>query len=319
MRMIVIFLLLLTCWSNYGIVSVSSNAAETVPTREHDILNSGLQDSKEASLIVQDMNKVPTVGNDVSVDCWVNVVNALSTSTVVPHHHHQQKQEQQQHAAHFSAGANFCSSMEEGKKRALTLGLTKCHLVTNGLRKLPDNCLGDSISLGEDERGIQACLSDLDHAQYHLYSDYFRDTGKMCRELMEDMQIHRKHELLNRYEEYARATHLENQNKDQMLRRYEENGTKLDEINKKSAEREDRSAERENRNIENWKQIEHVPNLINEIPNRVDNALDSMGERIVSKVSKWISNPIGKVRNWNIGVRSKFMFLTNVRAIKHSH
>ena len=296
MSIIVIFLLLLTCWSDYGIVS--SNAAQTVPTREHDTLNSGQQDREEASLTVQDMNKVLTVGNDISIDCWVNVVNALSTSAVVPHRHNQQQQHEQQqkqqheHAVHFSAGAKFCSSMEEGKKRALTLGLTKCHLLTNGLRKLPDICHADSISLGEDEHGMQSCLSNLDHVQYHLYSDYFRDTGKMCRELMEDMQIHRKHELINRYEENARATHLEIQNMEHMLKRYEESAPRLDDIKE--------SAEMMNRNIENWKQIEHIPNLINEIPNLVNNALDSMEERIVNKLSNWSSSTIGKVRHWKL-------------------
>ena len=310
MNIIIIFLLLLTSWSDYGIVS--SNAAQTVPMRGY---------REEASLIVQDMKKALTIGEDVSVDCWENVVNALSASTVVPHRHNQQQQHEQQqnqqhqHAVHFSEGANFCSSMEEGKQQALTLGLTKCHLLRNGSRKLPDICHSDSIFLGEDEQGLQSCLSNLDHAQYNLYSDYLRDTGRMCRELMEDMQIHRKDEMINRYEEYARATHLDTQNLKNMWKQNEESAaTRMDDIKE--------SAEMMNRNIENWKQIEHIPNLINEIPNLVNNVLDSMEERIANKLSNWSSSAIGKVSLWKLVcfcIKSTIKVPVSHMCDKHSH
>jgi hypothetical protein len=265
-------LLFAWCWSN------TLTATTALPPAVPPTKSNPHKERNEAYLTVQDMHDVSQAENDVSTDCWINIVQALNASPST-------KQllapsSTRPHESQFSAGANFCSSMDLNRKQAMALGLTKCHLLGSGLSYLiPDMCQGDGVSVGNDGIGMQACLSNLEQTPFLIYSQFFTHTEMMCIKLTEDLRIHRKNHVLDRFEETARVMDSRMQQMDGVLGRYEESALMLDRI-KASADMMDEK-------IESMRQIENVTQLLRD-------QIDTVDERIESMISNTIANSMEK-------------------------
>ena len=259
MRMITSLLL---AWSNTSIITASA-----LPAAPPTISNPPLKNHNDAHLTVQDMHATGQIENKVSTDCWENIVQVINTST---------KELAGSHETQFSAGANFCSSMDLNRKQAMALGLTKCHLLGSGLSYLiPDVCQGDGVSVGDDGIGMQSCLSNLDQTPFLIYSQFFTHTETMCIKLTEDLRIHRKNHVLDRFEETARVMDSRMQQMDVVLGKYEESTLMLDRI--------EASAEMMDKKIESMREIENVTKLLTD-------QIDTVDERIESIISNTIAN-----------------------------
>jgi hypothetical protein len=112
----------------------------------------------------------------------------------------------------------------------------------------------------------------------------------MCIKLTEDLRIHRKNHVLDRFEETARVMDSRMQQMDGVLGRYEESALMLDRI--------EASAEMMDEKIESMRQIENVTQLLRD-------QIDTVDERIESMISNTIANSMEKTTS---------SFLQEVRA-----
>ena len=141
---------------------------------------SNFQIDDDSHIIVKEMRNSVELDKDVKTDCWINIVDKLkrSTNIIVDPYHDQ-----------FTAGANFCNSLEMDQKQALAIGLLRCHLnLSHQSNLFPDNCEEHSASARSNN--MQSCLSTLGPVSFLMYTQFFQSTEQMCAKLTDDLRIH---------------------------------------------------------------------------------------------------------------------------------
>lgn len=209
-------------------------------------------------LIVKEMTKSVNLQNEVPTDCFIDIITDLnkpSTSLIDPS---------------FTIGANFCSTMGGNEKQALALGLTKCHMHISGKSSLvPEMCREENMSQGTNEGGIYDCLSNLPQTAFLIYSQFFTHTELMCIKLTEDLRIHQKNKVLDRFEENVKMMGVKFES---IQNRFDESGVFFDRFEESAKLMDDK--------IENIANIERA----------IDDKIESVDQRLEGIIGKTIKD-----------------------------
>jgi hypothetical protein len=217
----------------------------------------------ESFLIVREMSDSVETREEVPTDCWVKIVDDLSQPSKSLIH------------PQFSIGASFCSSLESYQKQVFAFGLTKCHMHESGKSFLiPNNCEVHGISQGTNQSSIVDCLSSLPEPAFLIYSQFFTHTELMCMKLTEDLRVHHKNDVLDRFEESVKIAGAKFES---IQHRFEESGIVFDRL--------EESAKMMDARIDNIAKIEGFARTI-------DEKIESVDEKIENMIGKTIMNSI---------------------------
>lgn len=213
----------------------------------------------DAHQVVQEMAAARRMQHQVSGDCWMNIVgniyahNTESTSNSIQIHQNQ-----------FSPGATFCSIIDQDitRKQAMALGLTQCHFFGSSREEVfSESCFTNGALTGTDQKDLQQCLANLDQTTFLIYSQFFTHSELMCLKLTEDLRMHTKNHILERFEETTHAMDLKMKEVQDVLKKYQEASVVFDEIDS---------------------QIEGMKKIESQIYEKID-GVDGRIENIISK------------------------------------
>lgn len=224
--------------------------------------------------VVQEMTAARRMQHQVSGDCWMNIVgniythDAESTSNSIQIFQNQ-----------FSPGATFCSIIDQDitRKQAMALGLTQCHFFGSSREEVfAESCFTNGALTGTDQKDLQQCLANLDQTTFLIYSQFFTHTELMCLKLTEDLRMHTKNHVLERFEETTHAMDLKMKEVQDVLQKYQEASAVFEELDTQ---------------IEGMKKIEsQIYEKIDGVDGRIENIISkSIAGSIEQKASVLIS------------------------------
>lgn len=228
----------------------------------------------DAYQVVQEMTAARRMQHQVSGDCWMNIVG-----NIYAHNTESASNSIQIFQNQFSPGAAFCSIIDQDitRKQAMALGLTQCHFFGSSREEVfSESCFTNGALTGTDQKDLQQCLAKLDQTTFLIYSQFFTHSELMCLKLTEDLRMHTKNHVLERFEETTHAMGLKMKEVQDVLQKYQEASAAFDAIDTQ---------------IEGMKKIEsQIYEKIDGVDERIENIISkSIAGSIEQKVSVLIS------------------------------